>query len=98
MIVLLRFEIDEKGEGSLLADIRLTPPRRARRLMAGLVMPWMLSRRILRWRLAPPLPRPFPPFPPRRRRVSVIHWEWRRCRVGMESKDSKVKDDVIVDR
>ena len=25
--------------------------------------PWMLSRRILRWRLAPPLPSPFPPFP-----------------------------------
>ena len=24
---------------------------------------WMLSRKILRWRLAPPLPRPFPPFP-----------------------------------
>ena len=27
-------------------------------------MPWMLSRRILRWRFAPPLPRPLPPFPP----------------------------------
>jgi hypothetical protein len=24
-------------------------------------MPWMLSRKILRWRLAPPLPRPLPP-------------------------------------
>jgi hypothetical protein len=32
----------------LLAEIRLTPPRRARRRMAGLVIPWMLSRRILR--------------------------------------------------
>jgi hypothetical protein len=32
--------------------MRLTPPRRARRRMAGLVMPWMLSRRTLRWRLA----------------------------------------------
>ena len=32
----------------LLAEIRFTPPRRARRRMAGLVMPWMLSRRILR--------------------------------------------------
>jgi hypothetical protein len=49
---------------NLLAEIRLTPPRRARRLMAGFVIPWMLSRRILRWRLAPPLPSPFPPFPP----------------------------------
>ena len=53
----------ERG-GWLLAEIRLTPPRRARRRMAGLVIPWMLSRRILRWRLAPPLPRPLPPFPP----------------------------------
>lgn len=26
-------------------------------------MPWMLSRRTLRWRLAPPLPRPLPPLP-----------------------------------
>lgn len=50
--------------GGLLAEIRFTPPRRARRRMAGLVMPWMLSRRILRWRFAPPLPRPLPPFPP----------------------------------
>ena len=48
----------------VLAEIRLTPPRRARRRMAGLVIPWMLSRRILRWRFAPPLPRPLPPFPP----------------------------------
>jgi hypothetical protein len=32
----------------LLAEIRLTPPRRARRRIAGLVIPWMLSRRILR--------------------------------------------------
>jgi hypothetical protein len=31
-----------------LAEIRLTPPRRARRRIAGLVIPWMLSRRILR--------------------------------------------------
>ena len=44
-------------------EIRLTPPRRARRRMAGLVIPWMLSRRIFRWRLAPPCPRPFLPFP-----------------------------------
>lgn len=49
---------------NVLAEIRLTPPRRARRRMAGLVMPWMLSRRIFRWRLAPPFPRPFPPLPP----------------------------------
>lgn len=51
-------------EKHVLAEIRLTPPRRARRRIAGLVMPWMLSRKILRWRLAPPLPRPFPPLPP----------------------------------
>eukprot|EP00955_Chlamydomonas_euryale_P105431 365637-Chlamydomonas_euryale.AAC.4 len=43
--------------------MRLTPPRRARRRIAGLVMPWMLSRSTLRWRLAPPLPRPLPPLP-----------------------------------
>eukprot|EP00900_Chrysochromulina_parva_P024456 jgi/Chrpa1/6644/Chrysochromulina_OHIO_Genome00017709-RA len=29
-------------------EMRLTPPRRARRRIAGLVMPWMLSRRTLR--------------------------------------------------
>ncbi|KAG5301541.1 hypothetical protein I7I48_01590 [Histoplasma ohiense] len=46
-----------------MAEIRLTPPRRARRRIAGLVIPWMLSRRILRWRLAPPFPRPLPPLP-----------------------------------
>lgn len=39
---------DKKGRGYILAEIRLTPPRRARRRMAGFVMPWMLSRRILR--------------------------------------------------
>ena len=37
----------EKGE-HILAEIRLTPPRRARRRIAGLVIPWMLSRRIFR--------------------------------------------------
>jgi hypothetical protein len=37
-----------QGKGDLLAEIRLTPPRRARRRMAGLVIPWMLSRKILR--------------------------------------------------
>ncbi len=37
--------------------------------MAGDILPqahkhtWMLSRRTLRWRLAPPLPRPLPPLP-----------------------------------
>lgn len=41
-------QAERVGRGSLLAEIRLTPPRRARRRMAGLVMPWMLSRRILR--------------------------------------------------
>lgn len=63
-------------EVDLLAEIRFTPPRRARRRMAGLVIPWMLSRRIFRWRLAPPLPRPFPPFPPVKR-VSMMHKERR---------------------
>lgn len=47
-------------------------PRRARRRMAGFVIPWMLSRRILRCLLAPPFPRPLPPFPPVRR-VSEVH-------------------------
>src|SRR5271163_198717 len=47
-----------KHENDILAEIRLTPPRRARRRIAGLVMPWMLSRRILRCLLAPPLPSP----------------------------------------
>ena len=44
-------------------EIRFTPPRRARRRIAGLVMPWMLSRNTFLWRLAPPLPRPLPPLP-----------------------------------
>ncbi|KER22031.1 hypothetical protein T265_09785 [Opisthorchis viverrini] len=35
-------------------EMCFTPPRRARRRMAGLVIPWMLSRRTLRWRFAPP--------------------------------------------
>ena len=34
-----------------------------KRRIAGFVIPWMLSRRTLRWSLAPPLPRPLPPFP-----------------------------------
>jgi hypothetical protein len=38
----------EDRAGDVLAEIRLTPPRRARRRMAGFVMPWMLSRKILR--------------------------------------------------
>ena len=44
-------------------EIRFTPPLRARRRIAGLVIPWMLSRSTLRWRLAPPFPNPFPPLP-----------------------------------
>ena len=40
--------IRHQGKSDLLAEIRLTPPRRARRRMAGLVIPWMLSRKILR--------------------------------------------------
>ena len=44
-------------------DRRLIPPRRARRRMAGREIPSMLSWNTLRWRLAPPLPRPLPPLP-----------------------------------
>jgi hypothetical protein len=40
--------VQHQGNEDLLAEIRLTPPRRARRRMAGLVIPWMLSRKILR--------------------------------------------------
>ncbi|KAI8491235.1 hypothetical protein Bbelb_308680 [Branchiostoma belcheri] len=51
-------EEDLENASGLLVDyrpeIRLTPPRRARRRIAGLVMPWMLSRSTLR---------PLPPFP-----------------------------------
>jgi hypothetical protein len=62
---------------NLLAEIRLTPPRRARRRIAGLVIPWMLSRKILRWRLAPPLPRPLPPLPPAEMGLSArVHATW----------------------
>ncbi|KAM6571749.1 hypothetical protein CsatA_015829 [Cannabis sativa] len=43
--------------------ICLTPPRLAKRRIAGLVMPWMLSLRTLRCLLGPPFPKPFPPFP-----------------------------------
>ena len=43
--------------------MRLTPPRRARRRIAGLVMPWMLSRRTFLCLLAPPFPSPLPPLP-----------------------------------
>ena len=38
----------DRWDRNILAEIRFTPPRRARRRMAGLVMPWMLSRRIFR--------------------------------------------------
>ena len=44
-------------------EIRLTPPRRAKRRIAGLVIPWMLSRSTFLCLLAPPFPRPLPPFP-----------------------------------
>ena len=43
-------------------DVQVTPPRRASRRTAGLVMPLMFSRRILRCLCAPaPFPIPFPP-------------------------------------
>jgi hypothetical protein len=38
----------ESNDGNILAEIRLTPPRRARRRIAGFVIPWMLSRKIFR--------------------------------------------------
>ncbi len=75
----------------LTGEIRFTPPRRARRRMAGFVMPWMLSRRILRWRLAPPLPRPLPPFPPAERRVSTL----RRVRNGIHHEKAWRSVDVV---
>ena len=43
--------------------MRLTPPRRARRRMAGLVIPWIESFKTRRNRFAPPFPRPLPPLP-----------------------------------
>ena len=36
--------------------------------------PWMLSRRTLRWRLAPPLPRPLPPLPRPDMVASLCGW------------------------
>ncbi|CAL6371092.1 unnamed protein product [Bathycoccus prasinos] len=44
-------------------EILLTPPRLAKRRIAGFVMPWMLSLNTLRCLLAPPLPKPLPPLP-----------------------------------
>ena len=49
------------------------PPRPQRRRT---VMPWMLSRKTLRWRLAPPLPRPLPPLP---RPDIFCCWDCARC-------------------
>ena len=50
-----------KTTDSLLIDtryaMRLSQGSRATE-RTGLVIPWMLSRKILRWRLAPPFPRP----------------------------------------
>mmetsp|Transcript_34427 Transcript_34427/g.79688 ORF Transcript_34427/g.79688 Transcript_34427/m.79688 type:complete len:430 (-) Transcript_34427:740-2029(-) len=43
--------------------MRYTPPRRASRRMTGLVIPWVLLRRTIRWRLAPPFPSPSAPPP-----------------------------------
>ena len=43
--------------------IRFTPPRRARRRIAGFVIPWMLSLSTLRCLLAPPFPNPLPHLP-----------------------------------
>jgi hypothetical protein len=44
----LVYGCDDDKSKDLLAEIRLTPPRRARRRIAGFVIPWMLSRRIFR--------------------------------------------------
>uniref|UniRef100_A0A8R7PJ07 Uncharacterized protein n=1 Tax=Triticum urartu TaxID=4572 RepID=A0A8R7PJ07_TRIUA len=44
-------------------EMRFTPPLLASLRIAGLVMPWMLSRRTFRCRLAPPFPSPLPPLP-----------------------------------
>ena len=51
---------DEVPEEVLPLSHDLTPPRRARRRMAGLVMTWMLSRGTFLCLLAPLLPIPFP--------------------------------------
>ena len=71
------FEIESEGdteipeheecEGSTLDDTTILVLKRirlrARRRIAGFVIPWMLSLRTLRCLFAPPLPRPLPPFP-----------------------------------
>ncbi len=51
---------DLQDTAGLLADGSLfTPPRQ----IAGLVIPWMLSRSTFLWRLTPHFPRPLPPLP-----------------------------------
>uniref|UniRef100_A0A915IVS8 Uncharacterized protein n=1 Tax=Romanomermis culicivorax TaxID=13658 RepID=A0A915IVS8_ROMCU len=78
--------------------MRLTPPRRAKRRMAGFVMPWMLSRKTLRWRLAPPLPNPLPPLP----RPDMLNIENKggfndRCGIiGLENDWSKLRSAAVV--
>mmetsp|Transcript_112320 Transcript_112320/g.210631 ORF Transcript_112320/g.210631 Transcript_112320/m.210631 type:complete len:88 (+) Transcript_112320:60-323(+) len=52
--------------------MRFTPPRRAKRRMAGFVMPWMLSRSTFLVRVLPPLPKTWGLLcPPETVRLSV---------------------------
>uniref|UniRef100_J3MLV4 Uncharacterized protein n=1 Tax=Oryza brachyantha TaxID=4533 RepID=J3MLV4_ORYBR len=62
--------------------MRFPPPLLASLRIAGLVIPWMLSRSTFLCRFAPPLPSPFPPFP----RPDIL--ERRRC-----SPDDGDRDD-----
>lgn len=52
---------------------------RASRLIAGLVIPWMLSRSTLRWRLAPPFPRPLPEVARQQKRALLDEKGGGRC-------------------
>jgi hypothetical protein len=56
------WEAGEAG-GALRGQAQRPAPSRPPLSAPLTVMPWMLSRSTLRWRLAPPLPRPLPPLP-----------------------------------
>jgi hypothetical protein len=88
-----------EDERNILAEIRFTPPRRARRRIAGLVIPWMLSRRIFRWRLAPPFPRPLPPLPPVREKYQFgisKEWFWKKQRLLLGRHNGKAEAGGVV--
>ena len=60
--------------------------------MAGLVIPWMLSRRIFLWRLAPPFPSPLPPFP----RPDIMRDTLLACFLEVERRKSDDQQSVLV--